>query len=42
MSFMHIFLSYQGVRLDKLEAGSDGRIATVILENGSTVEADTV
>lgn len=32
----------KGSRIDKLEAGPDGRVAAVILENGSTVEADTV
>lgn len=32
----------KGSLIDKLEAGSDGRVATVILKNGSTVEADTV
>ncbi|ONK59077.1 uncharacterized protein A4U43_C08F2740 [Asparagus officinalis] len=32
----------KGARIDKLAAGSDGRVATVILGNGSTLEADTV
>ncbi|XP_077245471.1 monodehydroascorbate reductase 6 isoform X2 [Tasmannia lanceolata] len=32
----------KGVHINKIEAGSDGRVAAVRLENGSTVEADTV
>lgn len=32
----------KGARIDKLEAGSDGRVSNVILGNGSTIEADTV
>lgn len=32
----------KGVLIDKLEAGPDGRVATVVLKNGSTIEADTV
>ncbi|KAL5995719.1 Monodehydroascorbate reductase, chloroplastic/mitochondrial [Asimina triloba] len=31
----------KGARIDKLEAGSDGRVAAVKLANGSTIEADT-
>lgn len=32
----------KGVLIDKLEAGSDGRVANVVLKNGSVIEADTV
>lgn len=32
----------KGARIDKLIAGSDGRVTAVTLENGSEVEADTV
>ncbi|XP_006828797.2 monodehydroascorbate reductase 5, mitochondrial isoform X1 [Amborella trichopoda] len=32
----------KGMMVDKLEAGSDGRVAVVRLKNGSLVEADTV
>lgn len=32
----------KGACIDKLEAGSDGRVAAVRLANGSTIEADTV
>eukprot|EP00268_Persea_americana_P015502 TRINITY_DN1717_c0_g3_i7.p1 TRINITY_DN1717_c0_g3~~TRINITY_DN1717_c0_g3_i7.p1 ORF type:complete len:266 (-),score=57.20 TRINITY_DN1717_c0_g3_i7:409-1206(-) len=32
----------KGARIDKLEAGSDGRVAAVRLANGSSIEADTV
>ncbi|KAG1359282.1 hypothetical protein COCNU_08G007280 [Cocos nucifera] len=32
----------KGVLVDNLEAGPDGRVATVVLKNGSTIEADTV
>ncbi|CAA6673738.1 unnamed protein product [Spirodela intermedia] len=32
----------KGAFIDKLEAGSDGRVAAVRLKNGSVVEADTV
>ncbi|XP_008801779.2 monodehydroascorbate reductase 5, chlorplastic isoform X2 [Phoenix dactylifera] len=32
----------KGVLIDKIEAGPDGRVATVVLKNGSIIEADTV
>ncbi|URE00685.1 Pyridine nucleotide-disulfide oxidoreductase [Musa troglodytarum] len=32
----------KGVLVDKLEGGTDGRVATVLLRNGSIIEADTV
>ncbi|XP_072978098.1 monodehydroascorbate reductase 5, chlorplastic [Typha angustifolia] len=32
----------KGVLIEKLEAGSDGRVATVILKDGTIIEADTV
>ncbi|XXG76478.1 hypothetical protein AAC387_Pa08g0818 [Persea americana] len=32
----------KGARIDKLEAGSDGRVAAVRLANGSSIEADMV
>ncbi|KAJ0967038.1 hypothetical protein J5N97_023955 [Dioscorea zingiberensis] len=32
----------KGVLIDKLEAGADGRVATVKLRNGNMIEADTV
>ncbi|CAL9160901.1 unnamed protein product [Musa hybrid cultivar] len=32
----------KGVLIDKLEGGTDGRVATVLLRNGSIIEADTV
>ncbi|OAY78813.1 Monodehydroascorbate reductase, chloroplastic [Ananas comosus] len=32
----------KGVLIDKLEAGAGGRVANVILKNGSVIEADTV
>ncbi|KAF8379584.1 hypothetical protein HHK36_029025 [Tetracentron sinense] len=32
----------KGVSIKNLEAGSDGRVAAVKLENGSTIEADTI
>ncbi|KAJ6797279.1 monodehydroascorbate reductase 5, mitochondrial isoform X1 [Iris pallida] len=32
----------KGVKIDKVEAGSDGRVASVVLGNGSIIEADTV
>jgi hypothetical protein len=37
-----IFCSNQGALIDKLEAGSDGRVSSAVLEDGSVVEADTV
>lgn len=36
----HLIL--QGASIKHLEAGSDGRVVGVKLENGSTIEADTV
>ncbi|KAF6157627.1 hypothetical protein GIB67_037200 [Kingdonia uniflora] len=35
-------LDTTGTAIKNLEAGSDGRVAAVILENGYTIEADTV
>jgi monodehydroascorbate reductase (NADH) len=32
----------QGALIDKLDAGSDGRVSSAILKDGSVVEADTV
>lgn len=32
----------KGAKINNLEAGSDGRVAAVKLENGSTIEADTI
>lgn len=32
----------QGVRIDQLEAGPNGRVATVKLGNGNTIVTDTV
>uniref|UniRef100_A0A0E0QEE5 FAD/NAD(P)-binding domain-containing protein n=1 Tax=Oryza rufipogon TaxID=4529 RepID=A0A0E0QEE5_ORYRU len=32
----------KGALIDKLEAGSDGRVSSAVLEDGSVVEADTV
>lgn len=32
----------KGSLIEKLEAGTDGRVASVVLKNGSVVEADTV
>ncbi|GAB4834468.1 Monodehydroascorbate reductase, chloroplastic/mitochondrial, partial [Ancistrocladus abbreviatus] len=32
----------KGVKIRSLEAGSDGRVAAVILENGSSIEADII
>jgi monodehydroascorbate reductase (NADH) len=39
---MSIFFGNQGALIDKLEAGSDGRVSSAVLKDGSVVEADTV
>ena len=39
---MNIFICGQGALIDKLEAGSDGRVSSAVLKDGSVVEADTV
>lgn len=36
------FKIYQGASIKNLEADSDGHVAAVKLEDGSTVDADTV
>jgi hypothetical protein len=37
-----IIIGNQGALIDKLEAGSDGRVSSAVLKDGSVVEADTV
>jgi len=39
---VNIFIGDQGALIDKLEAGSDGRVSSAVLKDGSVVEADTV
>ena len=39
---MNIFIGDQGALIDKLEAGSDGRVSSAVLKDGSVVKADTV
>jgi hypothetical protein len=39
---MNIFIDDQGALIDKLEAGSDGRVSSAVLKDGSVIEADTV
>jgi hypothetical protein len=39
---MSIFIGNQGALIEKLGAGSDGRVSSAVLKDGSVVEADTV